>query len=213
MAATTTEQGSQVTDSRKVSPGYHLPVILLLAVFMYYLFDSATDEEVLGINRLLDMSEQDYDYFMAGVDSIHYTADGHADYRFRATRVTHYPNPGYSLIEAPRFDLFQEDDSAWRINALSGRVELDAQSNQERLILNDNVIINGITADGRPVTITTDSLTLYPGNRTLVTDRAVRLESEGLVSTSSGLHADLNTNVIRQLGNGQMQYEETGQGQ
>lgn len=212
MSVPPTERSAQ-TGVRKVSLRYQLLAILVLAVAIYVLLESATDEEVLDISRLLELSAQDYDYFMADVDSIHYTTDGRADYRFRANRVTHYPNPEYSVFESPRFIIYREDDSAWRIESASGRVELDLERNQERLILTENVIINGITADGRSITITTDSMTLYPEARSMSTDRDVMLESDGFTSSSRGLFADLNTNVIRQLANGQMHYEQTGQRQ
>lgn len=202
----------QEQEDRRAGLRPHLVAILVLGIIMYFLFETATDEEVLDISRLLSLSAQEYDYFMTDVDSIHYTAAGRADYRFRASRVTHFPNPEFSLVDAPRFVLFRADASAWRVNADIGRVEVDAATNEERLILSENVIIDGMTAQGRPVHITTDSITVYPGNKILRTDSEVRLESEGFISTSRGLFADLNSNQIRQHGKGRMQYEQPGQG-
>lgn len=204
-------RSQQETEIRRSGLRLHVLAIIVLGAIVFYLLDSATDEDVLDISRLLELSEQEYDYFMANVDSMHYTLDGRADYRFRADRVTHFPNPEVSLIDAPRFILFQEDQSAWRINALSGRLEMDPDRNQERLVLVDDVIIDGITAQGRPVRITTDALTLWPEDGDMRTDRDVLLESDGFITTSQGLFADINTNVIRQLANGQMQYEQREQ--
>jgi len=211
-----TKQQDPTPLVRRKSRALQYLAIAMLAIAVFFLFDSATDEEVLDISRLIELSEQEYDYFMANVDSMHYTLDGRADYRFRADRVTHYPNPEYSLVDSPRFIIFIEDDSAWRINADSGRVEMDTERNQERLILSENVIINGITAEGRPVDITTESLTVWPQDRNMQTDSQVQLVSSGLTTTSQGLFADMNTNVIRQLSDGQMRYEPnetTGQAQ
>jgi len=100
------------TYSQQVTPRSslkkHLLAILLLSAAMYYLLDSATDEEVLAISRLLELQAQDYDYFMADVDSVHYLESGLADYRFQASRLTHFPNPEISILDAPRFLLFSE---------------------------------------------------------------------------------------------------------
>jgi len=186
---------------------YHISGILILSTILYYLLDSATDDEVLNISSLLEMSEQGYDYFMADVDSIHYLANGDVDYLFQARRVTHYPNPEVSILEDPRFMIFQDNASNWEINSVTGRVEMDEGRRQERLILNDNVIINGTTADGRPVNITTDTLTIYPEAKSMHSESDVIFKSDGMISSSTGFSADLNTNVIRQLANGRMQYE------
>jgi LPS export ABC transporter protein LptC len=200
-------------DIRKPNLRKHMLAILVLGIIVYYLFDSATDEEILDFSQLLGLSEQEYDYFMGDVDSIHYTREGRADYRFRASRVTHYPNPEYSIIESPRLVIYREDDSAWRINSASGRIDVEASSNRERLVLTENVIISGFTAAGRPVNIYTDSLTLYPAEKSISTDSEVMLESEGFYSTSQGLTADLVSDVIRQLAGGYMRYEQPGQRQ
>jgi LPS export ABC transporter protein LptC len=186
---------------------YHILAVALLAAVVWFLLDTATDDEPLDISSLLQMSEQGYDYFMANVDSIHYTSDGEVDYRFKANRITHFPNPEYSLVESPRFIVFREDESNWKINSTKGRVEIDPETNQERLLLNENVIINGISNDGRQVYIFTDSLVIYPAEKNMRSDSDVTIESDGFVSSSRGFTADLNTNIVRQLSEGRMQYD------
>lgn len=186
---------------------YHIVAIAILSVIVFFLLDSATDDEILDISSLLEMSEQGYDYFMADVDSIHYTRAGSMDYRFQANRVTHFPNPEYSLVERPRFLVFRDDESSWEINSVSGRVEMDPETSQERLVLNENVIINGTSSDGTPLNIFTNSLVIYPNSKNMHTDSDVLFESEGFLSSSTGFTADLNTNVVRQLANGRSEYE------
>ena len=151
---------SEITDKSTENPApartglrYHFIGILVLSVMMFYLLDTATEDEVLDISSLLAMSEQGYDYFMSEVDSIHYLADGRVDYRFQAQRLTHFPSPEFSMLENPRFMLFRDDASNWIVNAVNGRVEMDTDRNQEKLVLNDNVTISGTTAEGRPVNI------------------------------------------------------------
>ena len=186
---------------------FHLAGIIFLGIIMLYLLDSATENEILSISSLLDIGEQEYDYFMANVDSIHYQSNGRADYRFQAQRVTHYPNPEYSDIDQPSFLIYREDNTNWLVNSVSGRVDMDPDRNQERLVLNENVIINGVTADGTQVNIYTDTLTIYPEEKSLHSDSDVLFESDGMMSSSTGFNADLNTNVIQQLANGKIEYD------
>jgi LPS export ABC transporter protein LptC len=208
-----TAPASPESDNHRASLRTQLLAILVLSMIVYYLFDSATDEQIFDFGQLQGLSEQEYDYFIGEMDSIHYTPEGRADYRFRASRLTHYPNPEFSIIESPRFIIYREDESAWHINSTRGRVDVETDSNRDRLILSENVIINGITAAGTPVNIITDSLTFYPSEKSIRTDSEVILESEGFYSTSQGLTADLVTDVIWQLAEGQMRYEQPKQEQ
>ncbi len=204
--STKTPAYNQETSPRS-SLRKHFLAIAVLAGVMYYLLDSATDDEVLAISRILELQAQDYDYFMSDIDSVHYLENGFTDYRFQATRLTHYPNPEQSILETPQLLLFSEDDSAWEIQAASGSIEFDPGRNQDRLELNENVIINGLTADGRAINIYTDSLTIYPEDKQLSTQSPVLFESAGFRSTSVGITADLNASIFRQLADGKFQYE------
>jgi len=205
--SSSSENNNAETGKSNGSLRYHILAVALLSAVVWFLLDTATDDEPLDISSLLQMSEQGYDYFMANIDSIHYTSDGEVDYRFKANRITHFPNPEYSLVESPRFLVFREDESNWEINSTKGRVEIDPETNQERLLLNENVIINGISNDGRQVKIFTDSLVIYPAEKNMRSDSDVTIESDGFVSSSRGFTADLNTNIVRQLSEGRMQYD------
>jgi len=205
--SSSSENNNAETGKSNGSLRYHILAVALLSAVVWFLLDTATDDEPLDISSLLQMSEQGYDYFMANVDSIHYTSNGEVDYRFKANRITHFPNPEYSLVESPRFLVFREDESNWEINSTKGRVEIDPETNQERLLLHENVIINRISNDGRQVNIFTDSLMIYPAEKNMRSDSDVTIESDGFVSSSRGFTADLNTNIVRQLSEGRMQYD------
>lgn len=205
---TTRETLVDSAGENRIKLRYHVLAIIVLSVIVYYLLSFATDEESLDISVLLEMQDQGYDYFMSDVDSTHYTLSGEADYLLKARRVTHFPNPEYSLMESPHFLLFQPDNSTWEIRSQNGRVDRDYENNRQRLTLNDNVIISGISAEGRPLNIYTDSLTLYPEEKSMNTESDVLFESDGFSSTSIGFTANLATNVIRQLANGRFTYEQ-----
>ena len=207
MNTTLSDTNQNTPEDNGSSLKYHFMAIFLLSGIMYYLLDSATDEEILDITRLFDLQSQDYDYFMTDIDSIHYSSDGMADYRFRAHRLTHFPNPEYSIIETPQLMLYSEDNSIWVVNSGTGRIEIDSERNQQRLELNEDVIISGVTADGKPVNIYTDTLIIYPEKKSMGSDSDVLFETEGFTTSSKGFTADLNSNIFRQLDNGQLQYD------
>lgn len=202
-----TEAATKPQAPRKSDLRYHVVAVLLLSLVVFYLLDTATEDDVIDITRLLELQAQEYDYFMADVDSIHYTLSGRADYRFRARRVTHYPNPEYSLIEAPRFFIYQDDDRTWQVDSNNGRVEMDREKNQEKLVLEDNVVISGTLEDGSPVNIYTDTLTIYPDEKSMHSESDVLFEARGFSSTSTGFSADLTRNVVRQLADGELHYD------
>ena len=79
MASSFPAPANPESDIRRTSLRKHMLAILVLGVIVYYLFDSATDEEILDFNQLLGLSAQEYDYFMGDVGSIHYTREGRAD--------------------------------------------------------------------------------------------------------------------------------------
>jgi len=196
------------SESTKARLRYHALAILALSLVMYFLLDFATDEEILDITLLLEMQDEGFDYFMSDVDSARYTATGKMDYRFLASQVTHFPNPEYSIVEQPQFMIFRPDNRLWEITSETGRVDTDPVQNRQRVTLSNNVIITGTNADGRPVNIYTESLTVYPNEKSMNTQSDVLVESDGFSSTSSGFFADMNTNIIRQLANGNFTYDQ-----
>ena len=71
MNTTLSKSARNKPEPGKTNLRNHFLAIFLLSGIMYYLLDSATDEEILDITRLLDLQSQDYDYFMANVDTVH----------------------------------------------------------------------------------------------------------------------------------------------
>lgn len=150
---------------------------------------------------------QAYDYFMTAVNDQHLDLEGNVQYHLIADRLTHYPNPDISNIEAPDITIFRESKAPWRITAMNGRLLIDTESMLDRVELSDNVVIHSVDKDGQPLDIYTEFLILYPDTKRLSTDREVRFLAPGIENTSLGMTADLNINEINFLANVRGQYE------
>lgn len=177
---------------------FHTIALIILAICVAILLDYATDEPVT-LTLSSELTEQDYDYYIEDIDSMHYSFGGNSDYRLQAKRATHYPNPDHSLLEKPYVVLYQGTELPWFVSAESGRVEKDVALGQDKVELIDNVIIHFVDSEGQAVDIYTDFLTIYPNTNKLNTDHDVIIKSPGAEISVHGISADLALNQIKLL--------------
>lgn len=182
-------------------------LLALLFCALIYLLLTATDEEAGSIIDGELALSQDFDYYMTGVDRTHFGADGEPEYRIRAERFTHYPEPDHILVEEPDVVVYRTGENPWQISADGGRIENDPVRQENRVEFSDNVIVRHTDPQGREIIIYTEFLTVYPDSRFLETDREVTIQGEGLIQRSSGMTADLNNERITLLSNVRGQYE------
>lgn len=179
---------------------------LLLALLIFLM--NSTVQRQTGLSDIGLPAVQTYDYFMVGLDYTRYDTDSTPSYRLVADRLTHYPEPEYNEIDTPRFEIFQDEDLPWTITARRGRSEQDAEAGEQRVDLNEDVVIHGVDSQGRELDIYTDNLRVYPDSRKVMTDNEVLIEGEGSRITGTGMSADLNTRQITVLANVRGIYEE-----
>ncbi|MEX2365535.1 MAG: LPS export ABC transporter periplasmic protein LptC, partial [Pseudohongiellaceae bacterium] len=89
----------------------HLAYIIMLSAVILYLLLTASDENVAEITDSEIALSQDYDYYMTGIDATHFSLQGEPEYRLQAQRLTHYPDPDYTMIDAPGFVIFQAQNT------------------------------------------------------------------------------------------------------
>jgi LPS export ABC transporter protein LptC len=178
---------------------FNILVIVILTACMAYLINFATKEPVELTSTMVDPA-QNYDFFMTDVDTTHFNTMGVSEYRLQALRTTHYPNPDYTLLEAPSFIIYQDGEPPWFVSATSGRIEKGVALNQDKVELIDNVVIHHINSAGQSTNIYTEFLTIYPDSKNLNTDREVLLESTGSKISGMGMTANLELNQIKLLG-------------
>ena len=198
---------------------YHIIALAVLACLLFYLVNSATDDDSSGnINNLsLEGSRinQAFDYYMTSVDSTRFSVDGVSDYRLQADRIVHYPSPEFAIIDAPRLVIYAEQTGPWFLSAAFGTIYgtnygtigPNAERNEERLELSENVVVRHTDSMGQIHNIYTDELTIYLGSRYLSTKSEVLLESMNHEINSLGMTADLTTKHITFLSNVRGRYD------
>ena len=181
--------------------------ILILAIVVYSLMDTATQTEVSPDEIISGFREQQYDYYMTDIDSVHFAASGIADYQIMATRLTHYPDPEFSAIENPEFILYQQDANPWYISSRNGRITSDALSNEDKLELMDDVVINREDEAGQLLTIYTDFLTIFPATNQMSTEEEVRMVYADGNHYGMGMFFDLEQDQLEFLSDVESTYE------
>lgn len=186
----------------------HLTALLLLFIVLFYLWNSATtendDESMLEGSSI----DQEFDYFMTGVDSTSFAADGASQYRLLAERIVHYPDPEYATLDSPRLVIYELGANPWLLSASYGRIEHDPERDEEMLQLSEDVVIQHTDNNGQEQNIYTQDLTIYLDSRFLSTQSTVRLESGNRVISSTGMTADLNDRHLTFLGDVQGRYNQ-----
>jgi LPS export ABC transporter protein LptC len=184
----------------------HLLFVLLLAGLLVYMLNTATDDGTSVPEDALRLDE-DYDYFLTEVDSTHFSLDGAARYRLQATRVTHFPDPDFAIVEEPDVMIFQETALPWHITAQTARIDNDPKNDMDRVQLDHHVVLTHRDPGGETLNILTESLTLYPSSRRAMTEQPVQIISSRAEMTSLGMVADLQQNTVELLANVRGRYE------
>src|SRR5690606_8890640 len=135
-------------------------------------------------------------------------ADGQPRYRLRAERLTHYPQPDHSDVEAPDLEIYPEgEQQPWLITARQGRIlHAPGGSGAERVDLQRDVHLRHENAAGRALDIFTEFLQIWPDERRAASDLEVRSETSGAWVTGLGMRADLESNSVQLLENVQGSY-------
>lgn len=185
-----------------------IPFILsgcLLALLVFLMNSTVQQETGLGSTGI--PVTKTYDYLMKELDYTRYDDRGTPDYRLVADSITHFPDPEYDAIVAPRFEIFRDTDANWTISARDGRSEQDAVRGEQRVDLKNDVVIRGVDTRGRQLEIYTDTLSVYPDSSNVSTSSQVRIKGENSEVTGTGMTANLDSSRIQLLANVRGRYE------
>ena len=150
------------------------------------------------------------DLYMETAEISQFASDGELAYRIRAFSIIHYPEADRTLLDAPRLTLYREEEAPWEVSALSGRIIggaglLDAgllsgtaaaQSGQETVELQDDVVVQRRRPGEGFIELHTEALTLFPGREYAETERPVIIDTQSGRTTAEGLRANLGAGTI-----------------
>ncbi|GEM_PF-1700651 len=91
------------------------------------------------------------------------------------------------LIATPLFDVVNKNGSRWRGESKVGRLDVG----EDRLWLQDQVVLKGAKPDGKPVTIKSERIEFGIEDRIASSDEAVQILSTGSELKGVGMRADL----------------------
>ena len=169
-----------------------LSLAVITVVMLGRVMETATDAPV-PIDALL---QENFDYYITGMSTTHFDAEGKPAYRLEATRVTHYPETDMAKMENPHFVYFREETMPWELTAVTGTLSKDPTRNEDHLELFDNVVVRRPMSDGKLLVVTTAALEVFPDSKEVNTESPVTLEAGGSHLESTGMRAFLNEEKI-----------------
>ena len=147
-----------------------------------------------------------YDSLAREVNLVRYDKQGDINYTMLAETLIQV-NDSLAELCKPQIKMVSQRDVNWRFTANSGtilspgheRYEARGGSNSETIELTGDVEIYRFNLHGEGEILYTDFLTYYTGDRTLQTDRDVRIVSSSSVITATGMYYQLNLDNLELL--------------
>lgn len=147
------------------------------------------------------------DYILNDFELIALDAQGQESFTLRAPRLARDPNARTLDIETPLFVIPPAGDdggSAWEVRSKTAWV---SESGDE-IRLRGQVQADGSDSGGRPVTMRTEQMDVFPEARRAISPVKVTLTQPGLIMNGRRLEADLERNRIT-LKDTRSRYENT----
>ena len=129
-----------------------------------------------------------------------FRVDGALHYRMQVERATYFDQGRTAEVSAPVVEYFVPSARPWRIEAASGEIRNVTGpdgTTEERADLEGDVVLSQVAADGTPLVLNTQALTLYPSRQTVRGDQTVMIErGVGSRTVAAGFEADLASSRI-----------------
>lgn len=135
------------------------------------------------------------DAFMVNASYLSFNAAGKLGNSFQIARMMHFSN-NQSLFTKPALVIYGENKEPWHIMANYGQSQMGIQ---EVHLWNDVVIHRPAGIKDHEMTITTNSLTIFPQIQSALTNQAITISQPGITVNSTGLRANLKKGEIELL--------------
>ncbi|MFU2327194.1 LPS export ABC transporter periplasmic protein LptC [Pseudomonas sp. NFX98] len=152
---------------------------------------------------VVQVDNSEIDYYATNAHSVQYLPDGRLQYEMTSDKVEHLKASEVTLLTNPDLNMFRGTEFPWHVQSEKGEVNPDGT--QVELI--DSVRITRFDEKNRRTLITTTRMTVFPQQQYAQTERDVRIDGAGGVSTGKGMKAYLKESRIHLLSNVRGQYE------
>lgn len=118
-----------------------------------------------------------------------YDEDGRLTHRIFASEMEHYDQLGFVFFKQPHYSIYLDDEEEpWELRAEEGTLYDD-----NRIQLEQNVVIQTTNKDNFVRTISTDFIQVNLDKRTMSSDQPVIIKGVDYEISSQGLEGNLNT--------------------
>jgi lipopolysaccharide export system protein LptC len=149
------------------------------------------------------VDESAIDYYALNARSVQFLPDGKLQYEMTADKVEHMMASEVTLLTKPDLQMYRGTAFPWHIQSVTAEVNPDGT--QVELI--DKVRVARTDEKKRETIITGPRMTVFPQKQYAQTDRDVRIQAAGSVTTATGMKAYLNDSRMNLLSNVRGQYE------
>ena len=149
------------------------------------------------------IAKNDPDLYMVNPRITQFNENGTPKHKINAQRMTHFPLTDVTTLREPKILLYQASGaSPWDIVAKNGRLLPRAQLRNEIVELWDEVLAHRLKDDGGFINIQTESLTVFPDQDFVQTEKAVAIDNQrGRTTAGGGMKGDLNAGLFEFYGN------------
>lgn len=158
---------------------------------------AACSEAPAPPNALVAELSAPYDYYLTGMLTHRFAADGTLQYRLEAERYTHFPEDDHADLLAPHLFWLAEDAESWQASAERGR--LDVKADEDTLQLIGSVDLHNQPEARQFLQIRSDTLLVVPARRLASTTAPATVVTATASLQSIGLQLDLASHRLTLL--------------
>ena len=151
----------------------------------------------------LAVDENAIDYYATNAHSRQFLPDGKLQYDMTSEKLEHLKASEVTQMTQPKMQLYRGTADPW--NVQSERGEVNPDGTEVELI--DSVRIARTDEKNRTTIITSTRMTVFPQKEYAQTERDVRIDGAGGVTTGKGMKAYLKDGRMDLLSNVRGQYE------
>lgn len=160
---------------------------------------SSCSEADNGRNPLASALEAPYDYYLTGMQSHRFDAQGTIRYRLESDRYTHFPDDDHADLVVPHLQWLSDRGELWLLDAQNGRLQTDPAN--ETLLLTGMVSLKRTPGAAGALELRTETLLVLPPAEIARTEAPVTVTSDSVNLQSDGMQLDFSTNHLNLLSN------------
>lgn len=161
-----------------------IPYILLLVVFLIWIYLRPQQE-------LIALPEHHPSYIAYNITNDHFDETGQIAHQVYATKATSYSDKGVTVFENPKVLIYiknQQDNSitTWQVTSENG-----ALSDDNKLVLSDDVWVKNLSLDQLVQTMSTEQLTILLAEKEISSELFVHWQGPQMEQQGIGMWASL----------------------